>query len=132
MGLSRSATQAWSESEDIPKVHLHVLERTLSDASTAITSWLHSVAVMLDFLTLATHASLTAIEDGRRLGRAPAPPVPVWLCAVVRAFNLECMFVRPGEVSVPGKEVACSVDTQSILHVNCDEVVISGLCARVL
>jgi hypothetical protein len=40
-----------------------------------------------------------------RVGRPPWPVV-VGLSAVVAAFSLENVFVRPGEITMPGQEVA--------------------------
>lgn len=62
----------------VPKVDLHVLERTLLDAAATLTGWLHAVAAVRRLDTLTAHAGVAAVEDGRRLGAGcPAAPVPV-------------------------------------------------------
>jgi hypothetical protein len=82
-------------------------------------------------LALTTHARLAAVEEWRRLRCAPSSPVPVRLRAIIPALGLQRTFVCPGEVPVPGEEVACSVDAHSILHVDRDKVIVTGLGSRV-
>jgi hypothetical protein len=118
----------------LPKVDLHVFERSFRNASTTIPSRLHSVAVVCHFLALTAHARLAAVEEWRRLGCAPSSPVPVRLRAIVPALSLQRTFVCPCEIPVPGEKVACSVDAHGIFHVNNDEVVVtclgSWICCR--
>jgi hypothetical protein len=83
------------------------------------------------FLALTTHARLAAIEEWRRLRCAPSSPVPVRLRAIVPTLGLQRTFVCPGEVPVPGEEVACSMDAQSIFHVDRNKVIVTGLGSRI-
>jgi hypothetical protein len=48
---------------DLPKIHLHILERSFRNTSTAVTSRFHSVTAVRYFLALTTHARLAAVEE---------------------------------------------------------------------
>ena len=86
-GLFELALQMCTTQRNVPKVHLHVFERAFGDASTTVASWLHTIAVVRHFLSLAAHASLATVEDRRGLRCGVASPVPVWLRAVIPAFD---------------------------------------------
>lgn len=54
-----------------------------------------------------------------------------WLITCVATFIPQSFFKGPYVVSVPTEEVPGTMNAQRLIDVHGDEVVVSGLCARV-
>lgn len=62
----------------VPEIHHRALQRASGDAAASLAGGLETVAVVRDFLALAAHAGVAAIEDGAGLGAGcPSSPVPI-------------------------------------------------------
>ena len=110
------------------------LKRSRLDTTSSLARWdvdcacTSETAVVLHKRTIATHACVATVEDGRlvdiiRVGE----PVPVGLGALVPALVLQGLFIRPDEVAVPGKEETVTVNTHGQVHVDSDKVIVPSL-----
>jgi hypothetical protein len=57
-------------------------------------------------------------------------PVPVRLVASVPALISQSLFVRVHKVSVPAEEIGGPVNSQGLVDVSPDEIIVSGLGSR--
>ena len=66
-------------------------------------------------VTVTRHTVLGAVKNGRVDGVGGVlVPCPVWLVAIVATLCTQSILIGPGEVAVPGEEVALGSNVSSV------------------